>query len=594
MENLKESIEMYIAEKEPYYALQISGEWGVGKTYSINKILDKDMYYVSVFGLNTIDDVYASLFCSMYNNEIKKKTRAFVDKIKSIKLPVAGVDIPLGSIANVLTKSIIKDVIRNDKPIVIDDIERSTIKLEHIFGLVSNCLEKHGCNVILLMNEKSINIEKSNPLIEKTIGRKLTITANFKEAYQEFTKRHISKDLLIELEIEIIDIFKKLNCQSLRTLRRLLFEIDMIYKCLSNKNIYENESIIKKGLIIFSILSISLKQGKIPSECLINRPSYTSCYLLSKNKEKDDEYPYSGYLSIYEALNNEIDLELTILSDNVILDILGNGIFQVSNINESITKYSEFKSGNVEPWVIIYKNDQYNDQTIYKAIDSINSIFVNKEAYDVGYTLHLFSAIYLIEDLFCNRLKIENIEDYINEYIDYLYKNTEFFLQDYSKVWFNHIFNDSYGYSYFSNENEKFILKKSEIAEKINTFTNKKIIKISSELNDLIAIGLNEFFNFIESKVKPGTIYTENPILKNIDNEKLCLALINGDYFFHEKAYRFFLNRYSQGQLLNRLKEESPWFKELIQTLRDINNDNSGISKFRIEGLIKKLEYVKE
>ncbi len=368
----------------------------------------------------------------------------------------------------------------------------------------------------------------------------------------------------------------------------------MIYKCLSNKNTYENESIIKKGLIIFSILSISLKQGKISPECLINRPSYTSCYLLSKNKEKDDEYLYSGYLSIYEALNNEIDLELTILSDSVILDILGNGIFQVSNINESIIKYSEFKSGNVEPWVIIYKNDQYNDQTIYKAIDSINSIFMNKEAYDVGYTLHLFSAIYLIEDLFCNRLKIENIEDYINEYINHLYKNTDCFLQDYSNVWFNHIFNDSYGYSYFSNENQKFILKKSEIAEKIKTFTSEKIIKISSELNELIAIGLDKFFSFIESKVKPGTIYTENPILKNIDNKKLCLALINIDYSFHEKAYRFFLNRYSQGQLLNRLKEESPWFKELIQTLRDINNDNSGISKFRIEGLIKKLEYVKE
>lgn len=592
MKSLTESIEMYIAEKEPCYALQITGEWGIGKTYSINKILNNNMYYVSVFGLNTIDDVYASLFCSMYKNEKKEKIRSFIDKCENIKLSVTGVDIPLGSIANVLTKFMIKDIIRNDKPIVIDDIERSTIELEHIFGLVSNCLEKHGCNVILLMNEKAINTQKSNPLIEKTIGRKLTITANFKDAYQEFAKKHISKNLLIELEEDIIDLFIKLNCQSLRTLRRLLFEIDMIHKCLYNKNVSENKSIIKKGLIIFSTLSISLKQGIITTESLTKRPNYTDCYLASK--DGDDKNSYTGYLSVYEKLNNEIDLELNILNDNVILDILKNGTFHITDINDSIIKYSEFKSGEIEPWMIIYKYYQYDDETVYKAIDSINSIFKNREEYDISYILHLVSAIYLIEKLFCDRLQIENTEEYINEYLDYLYKNTDCFLQTYPSILFNELFDNSYGYSYFSRGNKKFISIENKIKDKIKCFTNAKITNIGSNLNALIKHDLGDFFNFIKLKFKPNTIYTENPILKNIDKKTLCLALINNDYFFHEQIHRFFLNRYAQGQMINRLKEESPWFKDLIQELIDSNNNNSGISKIRIEGLIKRLEYLKD
>lgn len=588
MENLKTCIDMYIAEKKPYYALQISGEWGVGKTYSVNKTLGTNMYYVSVFGLNTIDDVYASLFCSMYSNENKKKVRSFIDKIKNINFSVTGVDIPLGGIANLLAKSIIKDIIRNDKPIVIDDIERSTISLDDIFGLISNCLDRHDCNVILLTTENFTKSQKNSPLIEKTVGRQLTITANFKDAFHNFIDNYISKDILIDLEQEIIDIFKKLNCNSLRILRRLLFEIDMIYKCISNKNTLKNKSTIKKGVIIFSALSISLKKGIIATDSLIERPNYTNCYLSSKNENEKNEL-----LSIYEQLNYEVDLDARILSDEVILDILENGLFNSSKINESIKNYIEFKTGDVEPWIVIYKHDQHEDQIIYKAIDSIDIIFKTKKVFNIGYTLHLISAIYYIEGLFCDRFNIKNTEDYINEYIKYLYENTDCFLQSRPNT-YNSIFNDSYGYSYFANENEKFISMKNEIKEKIISYTNNKITKISSEINELIKSGLDLFLEFIESKIKPNTIYTENPILKNINIDTLCLSLINSNYIGHEKIYKFFLFRYSQGQLNNKLEEESAWFKTLIEKLKLINNENSGISKLRVDTLIKKFEYVME
>ncbi|MEM8290851.1 P-loop NTPase fold protein, partial [Morganella morganii] len=63
--NLKNYLDYYTKLENPGYALLITGGWGSGKTYQINKYFERkkdDICYVSLFGINSIQDIYSSIF----------------------------------------------------------------------------------------------------------------------------------------------------------------------------------------------------------------------------------------------------------------------------------------------------------------------------------------------------------------------------------------------------------------------------------------------------------------------------------------------------------------------------------------------------
>lgn len=168
--SVESTINFYLAEKKPGYALQITGEWGAGKTHTVKKILQNKMYYLSLFDIESSDEVYSSIFYLMQKN--KEKTKKIFKSLKKIDISLMGLKLPVGELFSSLSNAIIRTEIINDKPIVFDDIERSKLKLEIIFGIISNYIETHNCHVIILMNDSDLKLEESyKSLSEKAIGR---------------------------------------------------------------------------------------------------------------------------------------------------------------------------------------------------------------------------------------------------------------------------------------------------------------------------------------------------------------------------------------------------------------------------------------
>lgn len=591
MENLKKSIDTYIAEDNPCYALQITGEWGVGKTFTIKNILKDDMYYISVFGLEKIEDVYSSIFYTMHKNKTNKAARNISNLVKDVKFSFQGLNIPLGLGADFLIKSIIKDRIKNDKVIVIDDIERSSIGSNEIFGFISNCLENHKCKIILLMNENIM--DQNNHLLEKTIGRKLTITANFEDAYDEFIKPHISKKTLKILKLDIIDIFKRMNCQSLRILKRLLFELDMILKCIDDKKFIKLQDEFKSNLTVFSALSIFIKQGRIEAKYLIERKHSLSYYFLSEKERNEEGKHAEEFAKLYKELGDDINLTSDFLNDDTLISILANGFFTPLEINKSIHEYLGNKKEDITPWLVIYKYYQYDDQKINDAILQTDSIISNKSNCELGNLLHLISAIYYVKELYCEVLKIDDLNKYIFKYIDYLYKNTDCFLNNGSNVWFNHIYDNSHGFAYASSENGEFKNIIEIIKEKVDSYSIEKTQDIGYKLNQLFIEDTESFFTFINKYFKKNTIYTNRPILKNINQDRFAHKAITLSYFDYHRLYDFFYNRYGQGQLYNDLKDEKLWVEKLILYIKEKNKENKNtLSKLRVDNFASRLIHI--
>lgn len=182
--------------------LAIKGAWGVGKTFSWNKWLTeaaqsnsvnlKNYSYVSLFGLNSLDDLKQAIF---------QNTRAVSDLDKQPSLETFKKD-PFGfgksfgrrssnaikklpflqsyaSVIDSLAYFAIHEVI-----ICLDDLERRGDNLsdKNIMGLVNQLKEEKGCKVVLLFNDAKGSFESYQEFREKVIDKELQFKITSKEA----------------------------------------------------------------------------------------------------------------------------------------------------------------------------------------------------------------------------------------------------------------------------------------------------------------------------------------------------------------------------------------------------------------------------
>ncbi len=76
--HLNEYLDFYKEREFPGYAVLVTGEWGTGKTFQVKQALKEyERYYVSLFGLQTADDVHFAMLAEMDPN--LAKARKFFD-----------------------------------------------------------------------------------------------------------------------------------------------------------------------------------------------------------------------------------------------------------------------------------------------------------------------------------------------------------------------------------------------------------------------------------------------------------------------------------------------------------------------------------
>ena len=138
-EKLEEKLKKLIFEKDKPFVVSISGEWGVGKTYFLQKffiekykeeLAKKQIAYISLFGQESLNEIKTNIVLQI--SKPQKLLNSFKEKIKNIKGTVfKGDDINLsldgGSVAALLslfTSNDFKDVI-----ICFDDFERLSSKI---------------------------------------------------------------------------------------------------------------------------------------------------------------------------------------------------------------------------------------------------------------------------------------------------------------------------------------------------------------------------------------------------------------------------------------------------------------------------------
>lgn len=182
---IHEEINRFLKSPDPE-VLCIKGRWGVGKTFAWTRFIQeasgisvlKDYSYVSLFGLNNLEDLRYSIFENTIPVEILHKSQSsnlkqkldFFTKNKKKALTYISRNPILQSKIGTSEKLLFLGV--RNQVVCIDDLERSGegLRLLDVLGLASSLKEERGCKVVLLLNEEELS-ESDKQVFEKQLEK---------------------------------------------------------------------------------------------------------------------------------------------------------------------------------------------------------------------------------------------------------------------------------------------------------------------------------------------------------------------------------------------------------------------------------------
>lgn len=419
---IKAQIDRFLKSDTPE-VLAIKGAWGVGKTFSWNKFLNEakhsnsialDKYsYISLFGLNSLNEVKLSLFMEV----VQKKyigNEQDLDAIKSTDKFITSMSRKAIGILKLLPYS--KDFwptieslsfysLKNTI-ICIDDFERKgkSLDAQDIMGLVSFLKEQKKCKVVLILNDESLGDDASidyKKYREKVIDIELAFRPSATEcadiALPNNEPSMKLKGFIESLGINNIRIIKKIEHLS-KLITPLLkgFEDEVYHQAL-------------QSLTLFTWCFYN-NTDSVPAYDFVKSVNYGLLGLGDKGKEETEkEKQWNAILRKYGFQNTD-DFDLCI-ANTVEQGYVNEGLFieKARQMNQQIIA-SKSENAFSEAWRVYHDSFGNNQEEVINQIfDSFkrNTVYISP--------LNLDGTVRLFRELGKDNLADEIIELYLKE-----------------------------------------------------------------------------------------------------------------------------------------------------------------------------------
>jgi hypothetical protein len=341
LELIEAEVKRFLSTKDPE-VLCIKGRWGVGKTYGWKKFFEearkakvvalKHYSYVSLFGLNSLDDLRYSIFEGTTSGD---RIGSSPDEASFQKLINKGKDIArqrrslaegIGALfnrkgfADVLFKSAFLAV--REQVVCLDDLERagSGLLVRDVLGLASFLKEERGCKVVLLLNDKEHDEkDEFDRQLEKVADVTIVFDLTPEEAAgialtddDQATK--LTKPLITKLGITNIRVIKKIE-RLAKQLVQVLHGID--------------DNIVDKAVATLVLAGWSVLQpGEGPPLEFLKSYNRTAL-MMSPERGKRDEEAQRHHLKIADYPFKVADR-----LDEIVIDGVASGFFESAAILE--------------------------------------------------------------------------------------------------------------------------------------------------------------------------------------------------------------------------------------------------------------------
>jgi len=260
--------EYITSEKFPGYAIWLNGAWGCGKTFLCQKVKEDldpaafPIWNISLFGVKVMDEIDDKLFEAAHPLVSEGKTGiSMLYKISRVAVKHK-FNVDIKDIGEAIP-DLLKKEPRTCRALIVDDIERSQLKPDELFGYFSSLLDD-GIRIIFVGNEKEYmktnenEKERYNETKEKLIGQTYQVSADFENAVNAFIKE---MELAEELKEPLYCVVKNLKIENLRIIKQCLYGWYNLYDNIKNPDIKEKKEYMKEIFDAYIIFMSQYKMG---------------------------------------------------------------------------------------------------------------------------------------------------------------------------------------------------------------------------------------------------------------------------------------------------------------------------------------------
>lgn len=396
MKNLSQTVTQYLS-KPTDYAIQVSGDWGIGKTHYYRNSLqtfisNQPVYsnqnknykpiYISLFGLKSIEDIATKIVFDLYQSKLFNKYfkyRWFKRKLRItssiLKISLRGFlnFHRLGNTNDYLTDitELGSDVLDSSELVIcFDDLERkdSSLNIEDLTGYI-NSLVDEGIKVLLISNDDLLQNEPTyKNFKEKIIGITIEFVPEIERTIKGITQdRYQPSELYQKFIDENWSQILILSNSAKNNFRHLIYALDNFHYCYSciEKEIFQPKHEIADKMKeemsnIFKLtmaLSIEYKASTIKHT---DYDTFDSNYqfaksLLTDDKEKNTtKSKYDIFVEKYNISKDEYHCY-----KNIYNYVTGYDEFDIYNFIEEFKKEFKLEQGNIPPHYEVFNSLSY-------------------------------------------------------------------------------------------------------------------------------------------------------------------------------------------------------------------------------------------
>lgn len=587
-DHIKESLQYYSKLNEPGYAILLTGEWGSGKTFLIEETFKTyEMYYISLFGLSSLEDIYTSVYATMHPR--KAKIKSTINNHKDVEVGVAGISLGIGNLSAGLANTLMRENVLNDKIIIFDDLERSSLDTDEILGVINKYVEHHKCRVIAIAHDEKIKNGLTDTK-EKVFGATLRVTPQIDKIFDVITDDFRYKYLKDNFKNLVVEIFNNSESKSLRILKHTVNDSVRLLDCLKKKHT-DNTPAIKDLLSIFVSLNIEGRTGYLKRSDIENRKKVMHDFDLAQYGHIDGEKEeiIEPKISLIQQKYKTINFSSSVISDSSLINALFNGYYDSEELCLALDNSVYFIESKVSPnWLIIYSFDELDSDTVDTAIEVFLKEFDNRLFQDIGEILHAFNVKFLLAHKGIAGNSFDDIEAECQKYInDLISKNN---LKDITEDIFLYTpSSDNYlGHSFWRlpEYSENIQRLRKFIAENQEKALKNRYPAIAEELKELFKSDIEKFLSLISYTYQSAGKYAKLDILAEIESSEFVDIWLSSPRSTWHKVKNALEFRYENGVIKRNLARENDWIHSVITEIQKRANLESGLDKYRIERLI--------
>lgn len=421
LDNVRRELRRFLNTEDPE-VLVLKGPWGVGKTYTWNKILKEAQStreiklakysYVSLFGINSLDAFKFSIF----EQQIGVDLIGTEPNLETFKTNTSSVLTSLSKKSMHLFQGL--PFVKNITPalesvtylslsktlICVDDFERkgSALNARDILGLLSSLKEQKKCKIVLILNDTSFE-EDSLKEYEKYKEKVVDIELCFEPTSAECV------DIVLEnptpATTKLREYVVKLNINNIRIIKKIERLAKIFENILSS---YEKEVLYQAlhSLVLFA-RSYYVKGEHVPTPEYLKNIGY-SMFGLDDKKVSEQEQLWKSILADYGyQATDELDLVIARTVETGYVDVNALTV-HAQKLNEQVIA-GKSDSSFTEAWNRYHDSFDTDDNEV---LDGLFDSFMRNTKYITP--LNLNGTVKLFRELKRDSQANELIEHYIN------------------------------------------------------------------------------------------------------------------------------------------------------------------------------------